>query len=338
MRSTTYALDSTWRPLLKDMGLSIANILRRAGLPDDLLNRPAVRLHADDFHLFWKSIEEESNDPLLPLTLIRSIRSESFSPPLFAALCSPNLHIAAKRISRYKDLVAPIRLDVRETEHELMVEFAWPPSNTSAPASLVLTELLFIVTFARMGTREHIHPTYVTTDHLPSNNNAFADFLGVPVQRGNSHCVAFKKSDAHRPFLTANEGLWSAFEPELRLRLAQNEAAISVRQRVRMALLEALPGGGIKMGAVAKRIGMSQRSLQRYLEIEGQNYKNLLQSIRLNLSQHYLQNTNLPTAEIAFLLGFEEPNSFFRAFRSWTGTTPEQFRQTSLLANFNMQP
>jgi hypothetical protein len=61
MRSTTYALDSTWRPLLKDMGLSIANILRRAGLPDDLLNRPAVRLHADDFHLFWKSIEEESN-------------------------------------------------------------------------------------------------------------------------------------------------------------------------------------------------------------------------------------------------------------------------------------
>jgi AraC-like DNA-binding protein len=189
-----------------------------------------------------------------------------------------------------------------------------------------------------MGTREKILPNYLTTDHLPSNKNAFKDFLGVPVQRGSSHCVAFKKSDAQRPFLTANEDMWSAFEPELRLRLAQNGAAISVRQRVRMALLEALPGGGVKMGAVAKRIGMSQRSLQRHLEIEGQNYKNLLQSIRLNLSKHYLQNTTLPTAEIAFLLGFEEPNSFFRAFRSWTGTTPEQFRQTPVLANSNMQP
>ncbi|MFN6102781.1 MAG: AraC family transcriptional regulator ligand-binding domain-containing protein, partial [Burkholderiales bacterium] len=189
------------------MGLSIVNILRRAGLPDDLLGRPAVRLHADDFHLFWKSIEEESNDPLLPLTLIRSIRSESFSPPLFAALCSPDLQIATKRISRYKDLVAPIRLDVRETEHELKVVFAWPPSNNPAPSSLVLTELLFVVTFARMGTREHIRPIYVTTDRLPSDKKAFADFLGVPVQRGSSHCVAFKKSDAHRPFLTANEGL-----------------------------------------------------------------------------------------------------------------------------------
>jgi AraC-like DNA-binding protein len=269
--------------------------------------------------------------------LIRSIRSESFSPPLFAALCSPDLHIATERISRYKDLVAPIRLDVRETEHELKVVFAWPPSNNPAPSSLVLTELLFVVTFARMGTREHIRPIYVTTDRLPSDKKAFADFLGVPVQRGSSHCVAFKKSDAHRPFLTANEGLWSAFEPELRLRLSQNGAAISVEQRVRMALLEALPGGGVKMEAVAKRIGMSQRSLQRHLEIEGQNYKKLLQSIRLNLSQHYLQNTHLPTAEIAFLLGFEETNSFFRAFRSWTGTTPEQFRQTSLLTNFNVQ-
>ena len=87
-------------PPLKDMGLSIVNILRRSGLPDDLLNRPAVRLHADDFHLFWKSIGEESNDPLLPLILIRSIQSETFSPPLFAALCSPDLHIANERISR----------------------------------------------------------------------------------------------------------------------------------------------------------------------------------------------------------------------------------------------
>jgi len=31
-------------------------------------------------------------------------------------------------------------------------------------------------------------------------------------------------------------------------------------------------------------------------------------------------------AEISFLLGYEEPNSFFRAFHAWTGQTPEQAR------------
>ena len=116
MHSTTYALDSTWRPLLKDMGLSVTNVLRRAGLPEDLLIRPSARLEAADFHRFWQGIEAEIGDPLLPLNLCREVRSESFSPPLFAALCSPNFLVAARRIARYKALVAPVRLEVREEE------------------------------------------------------------------------------------------------------------------------------------------------------------------------------------------------------------------------------
>ena len=77
MNSTTYALDSTWRPLLKDLGISSANVLRRAGLAEDLLNRPGVRLEAADFHRFWEGIDAETADPLLPLELCRSVRSEA---------------------------------------------------------------------------------------------------------------------------------------------------------------------------------------------------------------------------------------------------------------------
>ena len=93
-------------------------------------------------------------------------------------------------------------------------------------------------------------------------------------------------------------------------------------------LLEALPGGGIDMDDVAQRIGMSRRSLQRNLEAEGLTYTVLLQSTRHALAQHYLLKTDLPLTEISFLLGFEEPNSFFRAFRGWAGRSPESFRQS----------
>lgn len=81
------------------------------------------------------------------------------------------------------------------------------------------------------------------------------------------------------------------------------------------------------MDAVARRLGMSRRSLQRHLEREGQSYKSLLQATRQALARHYLVKTDLPTAEISFLLGFDEPNSFFRAFRGWTGQTPDSMRQ-----------
>jgi AraC-like DNA-binding protein len=39
-----------------------------------------------------------------------------------------------------------------------------------------------------------------------------------------------------------------------------------------------------------------------------------------------LVGTNLETAEIAFLLGFEEINSFTRAFQGWEGAIPTRWR------------
>ncbi len=329
MHSTTYALDSTWRPLLKDLGVSSVNVLRRAGMPEDLINRPGVRLEAHDFHRFWEGIESELADPELPLKLCRAVRSESFSPPLFAALCSPNWLVAVQRIARFKALVAPMHLEVREDHDRVAVWLVWPEKGGMPPASLVLTELLFVVTLARMGTRECVRPVSVMTTAPPSDQEAYIDFLGVGIQKGKRHGVVLSRADAVRPFLTSNEGLWAAFEPELRKRLAQLDASVTVGQRVRSVLLEALPGGGIEMDAVAQRIGMSRRSLQRHLEGEGLTYTDLLQSTRHALAQHYLVKTDLPVAEISFLLGFEEPNSFFRAFRGWAGRSPESFRQAS---------
>jgi AraC-like DNA-binding protein len=53
----------------------------------------------------------------------------------------------------------------------------------------------------------------------------------------------------------------------------------------------------------------------------------VLKSARMRLAQHYLKNTTLSAAEVSFLLGFEDPNSFFRAFRRWTDATPEAWRE-----------
>lgn len=325
--TSTYALESTWRPLLRDLGVSSTDVLRRASLPEDLLLHPAARLEADDFHRFWQGLEAVLDDTSLPLTLCRAVRGEVFSPPLFAALCSPNLLVAMKRLARYKALVAPMRLMTHEDGDRFSVSLTWPGSHSRPPQSLVLTELLFIVALARMGTRERVHPLEVTTTELPSRREGYADYLGVPLGVGGVHRVVFSHLDALRPFLTSNDRVWSTFEPDLRMRLADLEGSVDVAQRVRATLLDALPGGGVEMADVARRLGMSRRSLQRHLEASGATYTQLLHATRRALAQHYLVTTNLSAAEIAFLLGFEESTSFFRAFRGWTGQTPDRARQ-----------
>lgn len=325
----TYALDSTWRLLLKDLGVPADRVLRRAGLPEDLLARTGVRLEASAFYRFWAGLEAELADPLMPIRLCRVLRSEGFSPALFAALCSPNLLVAVQRIAAYKKLVAPMRLQLQESENSFSIELLWTHDGLSPPDSLVVAELLFFATLARIGTREPLVPLQVMTTRPPAQGEAYRQFLGTPIVDGQAHRLVFSRADALRPFLTANNDLWSAFEPELRTRLAELQAQVPVGQRVRAVLLEALPSGQTDMDRVAARLAMSRRSLQRHLEAEGHSYQQLLRETRLSLAQHYLSRTELPTAEISFLLGFDEPNSFYRAFRQWTGHTPEGSRRRS---------
>ncbi|MEY4267146.1 MAG: HTH-type transcriptional regulator VirS [Pseudomonadota bacterium] len=327
MPSNTYALDATWRPLLKDLGVSPANVLRRAGLPENLLAQPGVRLKAADFYRFWDGIDRELNDPLFPLRLCQAIRSESFSPPLFAALCSPNFLVAVQRIARYKALVAPMRVDLRQGNGVVSLGLVWPDRTLQPPQSLVLTELLFFVALARIGSREPVCPLRVVTEVPPSEQQAYAEFFGVGVEQGVGHNLTFRQADTSCPFLTSNEGLWTAFEPELRTRLAELDDSVSLRERVRAILLESLPSGLIAADLVAGKLALSKRTLQRQLEAEGTTYMKVLQDTRAALATHYLHHTRLPAAEISFLLGFEEPNSFYRAFRDWTGQSPDQARQ-----------
>ena len=82
------------------------------------------------------------------------------------------------------------------------------------------------------------------------------------------------------------------------------------------------------MDAVSKKLGTSTRTLQRRLQQERRSYQAVLNETREHLAKHYLKTSSISGAEISFLLGFEDPNSFFRAFHDWTGTTPEQARRS----------
>lgn len=323
--SDTYALDTTWQMVLNDLGIVAANALRRAGLSDDLLQHPSVRLLPDEYHRFWTGMEAESGDGLFPLRVCEAIRSEAFSPALFAALCSPNLATAVRRIAQYKRLIAPMRLKVSEGHDRMTLELIWTCASRP-PDSLVLMELLFFVSLARMGTREAVMPVAVTTTALPSPITPYEAFLGVSLKQGARHQLVFDAADATRPFLTSNAQMWATFEPHLRQQLAELDGEVTTSQRVRAALLEAIPSGRISIEAVAGKLAMSKRTLQRRIGNEGSSYQQLLAQAREALAHHYLGKTALSVAEISFLLGFDEPNSFYRAFRAWTGKTPDSVR------------
>ena len=208
----------------------------------------------------------------------------------------------------------------------LTLTFVWPPSP-DPPAFLTATELLFWVALARLGTRHAVHPLRLTAPepHEPSAA-AVHDYIGRGIEQGSAVSITFSSEDAERPFLTANQRMWDFFEPELRRRLSELQTTASTTERVRASLLELLPAGDATMDAVARSLGMSNRTLQRRLRGEQTNFQELLSDVRESLALHYLRSSAMPAAEISFLLGYADPNSFYRAFQGWTGLTPETAR------------
>lgn len=324
-QANRYALDPAMRALLADIGVSPAVVLRRAGLPLDLLNRANVWLEQHELFDLWHSIEVEVSEPNLPLAIGRAFSPEMFAAPVFAALTSPDLNTAASRLAVFKRLIGPVRLVVDIGGAQTRITYKWP-QGAEPPASLVLTELLFWVELARSGTRRNVQPIDLMVPEPPEDHESYRAHLGVTVRKGAAQYVEFAAADACLPFLTANESLWKAFEPELRRRLSELDLDATWNERVRAVLLELLPSGRTTVAHVAAELAVSIRTLHRRLSEESTSFQRVLDSTREELARHYLSNRSMSATEISFLLGYGEPSSFYRAFHNWTGETPERVR------------
>ncbi|MEN0065144.1 MAG: helix-turn-helix domain-containing protein [Myxococcota bacterium] len=323
----TYAIGDGWKAILAEVGVHYADVLRRAQLPEDTLNRDDARLTSESFLRFFQALDASIVHQDFWVRFTEATRPEFFTPPVFASLCSPNLATAAERVALFKPLLGPIALDVHDAPDGLQLTYRWKDPTVRQLAFMNGAEALFATQLARLGTRQRIRPTSVIVPELPRDPLPFENFLGIRMTRGDVIRVTFSAADAHCPFLTANRAMWDIFEPELRKRLADLEGDATFADRTQAVLMEGLPSGQFGMDTVARRLAVSSRTLQRRLRGEGTSFKAVVDGTRESLARHYLGRTQLTGTEIAYLLGFAEPNSFFRAVQRWTGTTPETLRR-----------
>lgn len=325
-KNIRFAVNPGWRIILSDLGINIPEMLRLSALPEDLFLRKEESISTEEFFRLWNAIDFLFDNPSLPILLIQGISTEVFDPPIFASFCSPNFNVALKRLSQFKPLIGPMKLDVDVKSDSTRLSLYFLEEEHDVPSSLMGMELCFFVQLARMATRSHIVPLQVFSPKKLAAEDQFADFFGVPVSEGDAITIVFSAEDAAMPFVTQNEQMWAFFEPDLRKRLAELNVEEGMKVRVRNALLDMLPSGQTSADDLARRLFVSRRTLQRRLGEEGTSFKEILANVREELARHYISSSDLPYGQISFLLGYEDPNSFFRAFQSWTGVTPNSLR------------
>jgi AraC-like DNA-binding protein len=327
-RVTQFTVQSGWRLLICDLGINPEDVLRLAELPLDLFSRKDAVVDAKQYFQIWNALELVDGTELLPLKIGQIISVEAFDPAVFASLCSPNLNVALQRLSSFKRLVGPMYLHVAVNTTSTEISLECYGEDLMIPRNLAVTELVFITQLVRLGTRYSLKPLEVFVPELPVQLEEYTSFFGVkPKQsKGNIIKISFSQQDGVRPFMTANESMWAFFEDGLRQRLAKLDSTASISERVKAVLLEGLPAGQISIGHVAKQLALSTRTLQRQLNDDGSSFSAVLNTTRQQLAIYYLEQPAMAHGEIAYLLGFQDVNSFNRAFKDWMGVTPGAFR------------
>ena len=331
-KANHFIVQRGWKIIITDMGLNPAHVLALAGLPADLFSHSEAKLSPIDYFNLWLGLEQAAGTEELPLMIGQAISVEAFDPPIFASLCSPNLNTALMRLAKFKPLIGPMTMEVDIKQHQTCVTLECYGYTDQIPRSLGASELVFFTQLARLATREKIAPVVLELSQLPKNGEPFENYFGNPIRLGKEIRIGFTALDANRPFLTEDAAMWNFFENELKQRLSDLETGTTTKQRVKSVLLEMLPCGQSTIEETASRLAMSKRTLQRQLNQEASSYKDILNSTRQSLAQHYLARSMISPPEISFLLGYQDSNSFLRAFKSWTGTTPGEYRNESVNA------
>lgn len=321
-----YIIDGRYGKLLAANGIDPQEILRIAKLPVDTFAHQQPKLSEQEYYAMINAIDAVTDDPLFPTRLVATDNIETFSPPIFAAYCSKNGRQFLQRLARYKKLIGPVSYNITQQPDTLTVTLATLSAKDPLPSFFVRGEFAFMIKLMSNATGQQIRPTKMEAT-FSDDRPAIVDYYGVPFELGASTAITFRMPDLLLPFTSENLSILEYLEPELKKRLADLDIDDSYGKRVRSALVELLPRGEATIEDVAKSLGVSKRTLQRKLKTEDTNFQQQLNATREMLAKNYLLNTTMTIDDIAFLLAYQETNSFLRAFSTWTGESPQQYRQ-----------
>ena len=301
------------------------NILEKAGIPN-ILWKEEIQFSTEEYYLFLKEIDEVITDEQI-LVISNVDNLNMFIPSFFAALSSKNGLEGIKRLAKYKKLIGPVFLEIKEFEEIVQVQYFFEQREKELPRFAVLNEQLMLINLLNKGIGKRISPVSVTSPF--EYGELLTKEINAMINKAKQKEVIFSMKDLKKPFLTANNIMVEYLEPQLKQKLAEMESETfeTFTSRVQKKLFQLIPSGCFGLENVAEEFGISTRTVQRNLAVENIKFNQIVKSVQKIMAFNYLESKELSIEEIAYLVGYTETSSFYRAFKGWTGKTVLQYRK-----------
>ncbi|MBB6692809.1 AraC family transcriptional regulator ligand-binding domain-containing protein [Cohnella xylanilytica] len=317
---------------LRGLGIAAGDVLRQASLPIDPASGSdaAIEVTVDQYYAVWQAYSDLVGDAAQAVIQLATVfETAQYPPTVLASYHARDFRDALRRMARYKQLCPPESLRVAEEGETCALELEWGNAERPGPPILVGTTLAALLEFGRRGTGRPLTAKLVEVTHSANLGDvrALEAYFGCRVRTGaEANRLTLLRRDLDRPFVSHNAELLEILTPALDRMLDERRRSRSLPETVKGLLKRKLSGRKPDVQSVAEEMGMSDRTLQRRLAEEGSSFKSLLASARHEKAREYLADPSVDIKEVAYRVGYEDLNSFYRAFRQWEGDTPANWR------------
>lgn len=297
----------------------------------DDLDQHQLNLHAH-------TLIQSYGDPTFGLAIGRRLHVCDYGAVGYAAMSSACLLDALKITIRYRDLICR-GLEVSLTQRADGYLYSVKPKQRHLDTCpLIELELAACIRFAELVTTAmtpsaEIAPNLVKKVWFEHAQIApfeqYQDAFGcTPSFQADFNGLLLDYETLQRPTRNPNPTLSRILEKSLQATIEVEGAQVPFVERVRAYLAnssECFP----PQEDVAKHFCLSVSGLKARLRREGMSFRDIVEEERFKFAEHHLKLGQKSIKQISFELGFADQSSFNRAFKRWSGSSPNEYRMSA---------
>ncbi len=312
-------------------GLDSDALLRDADIEPSALDSDSVRFPTRTVSRLWTLAVERSGDQALGVKAASAPFPAQYGVVGYTMMSSPSLRVGVGRLIRYLRLVSDAaEIQLEDVPGGGRVILRLMGGTYPVPRQRVEYAIVMLLSLCRWVVGGTLIPTAASFTYPPPTDRAAYDaVLCCPIVFDSTDESFTIPADClDKPLPTAFPTV-AAMHERLALIGLDRLDSPDIGARVQDAIRRRLQDGTPLRAQIATDLKLSDRTLQRRLLDAGITFDALIDKMRRELAEQYLAERQSSPLQIAFLLGYADQRSFFRACSRWFGKTPKQWRDSN---------